>query len=98
MKTIYKYPLKVKGPQTISIPEGAEFLSVIEQDDCPVVYFLVDPSRESWPISFILLGTGHPVEKDLSEYFIYLGTVSTFNGQLVWHIFALQSATWKKRF
>jgi len=59
VKTIYKYPLDTEGSQNISIPTGAEFLSVIEQNNLPVAYFLVDPSREESPLEFRLLGTGH---------------------------------------
>lgn len=96
MKTIYKYPLTREGPQTISIPEGAEFLSVIEQNNLPVVYFLVDPNQEDWPVTFQLLGTGQPIPEDLPKYFLYLGTVSISDGKLIWHIYAQQSATWSK--
>ena len=97
MKTIFKYPLKIQDSQDISIPEGAEFLSVMEQNNLPVVYFLVDPSRDQFPLEFILLGTGHPFQEDYLEGCLYLGTVSTHNGQLVWHIFAEQSMAWWRR-
>ena len=100
MKTIYKYTLAVEESQTISIPEGAEFLSVIEQNNLPVVYFLVGPNREDWPISFHLVGTGLPIGEDFLKYFLYLGTVSIHSAlgrRLVWHIFAQQTATWSKK-
>ena len=100
MKTIFKYTLTVKDIQTISIPEGAGFLSVIEQNNLPVIYFLVDPNQESQPVTFVVLGTGRQVEEDSLKHFLYLGTVSTLNTlgrNLVWHIFAQESTTWSKR-
>jgi len=97
MQTIYKYPLVIADFQNISIPEGAEFLSVIEQNNLPVVYFLVDPFRDQFPLEFILLGTGHPFQEDYLEGFLYLGTVSTSGGRLIWHIFAKYTSAWGMR-
>ncbi len=96
MKTIYKYSLAVEDLQNISVPLGAEFLSVIEQEDHPVAYFLVDPSQEKFPLMFKLLGTGQPPE--YLDGYSFLGTVSTFGGKLVWHIFAKETPAWTKRF
>ena len=97
MKTIYKYPLEIKDIRNIPIPEGAEFLSVIDQNNLPVAYFLVDPSRDPFPLEVVLIGSGHPLQEDYLESFLCLGTVSTHSGQfiqLVWHIFAKQSIAW----
>ncbi len=98
MKTIYKYPLVIEDSQNIPIPEGSEFLSIQEQNDLPIIYFLVDPSQDKFPLEFRLLETGQPLEESSLEGFLYLGTVLTYlGGKLTWHIFAKQSLAWRKR-
>ena len=98
MKTIFKYPLLTEDSQLISIPEGAKFLSVLEQYGSPVAYFLVNPNQEKFPIEFRILGTGQLIEENYLEDFFYLGTISTRSGQLIWHIFAEKTSAWTKRF
>ena len=93
MKTIFKYPLVLKEVQTISIPEGAEFLSVREQNDLPVAYFLVDPEQEKFSLEFKVLGTGQPIEDNYLKGFRYLETVSIYEGKLIWHIFSKKHLT-----
>ena len=94
MKTIYKYPLKLEGFQEISIPMGAELLTVLEQNDFPVVYFRVDPTRENFYLEIRILGTGQPTEDDYLENSTYLGTITTHSGRFVWHIFATRTMAW----
>lgn len=87
MKTIWKFPLDIQDTQEIPIPKGATILSVIEQNDIPVMYALVDPGAPQMPISVEMRGTGHPVEENLMENYIFLDTVNTHGGASVWHIF-----------
>ncbi len=92
MKTIWKYPLDLrKQPNTIPIPQGAKFRSLIEQYGNPTAYFEVDdeaPNREI--CQFFIYGTGHRI--DCPPYAEYLGTVSTSGGQLIWHIYFNRAA------
>lgn len=90
MKAIWKYPLDITDSQTIEAPEGAEFLSVIEQNGIPTLYALVNPEGpkvEQYKVQ--IRGTGHPIEESLLKAYVFLGTVQA-GGEFinfVWHIF-----------
>jgi len=86
-KTIWKYPLKIQDEQTVEVPYGSQLLSLIEQDDFPVLYVLVNPyakGKEVWYIS--LRGTGQLIGEEMLRASIFIGTVSTYNGRLIWHL------------
>lgn len=85
---IWKYPLAIKGSQTIEVPEGAQFLSTIEQNSCPTLYFLVDPERQKTELNMVVVGTGHPIPNDVLDSLHYLGTIPTKEG-FVWHAFVV---------
>lgn len=85
MITIHKYPLEICDEQQISLPRGYEILSVIEQFGVPVIYAKIDTEETKIEDVWIrIFGTGHPIDED---YYNYLGTISTKNGSLIWHIF-----------
>lgn len=84
MKTIWKYPLVITGEQRIEVPKGSKFLSVIEQEGHPVLYFLVDTEAPKVPTDILICGTGQPFLEFLDRS-LYLGTVST--REFVWHIY-----------
>jgi len=86
MKTIWKYPLEITDSQTVEAPEGAEFISVIEQNGMPTLYAIVNPHavrKASYGVQ--IRGTGHPIESTLLPSYRFLGTVQT--DKFVWHIF-----------
>ena len=84
---IFKQALDVlAGPAWHEIPRGARMLSVGQQEDSPVVWFLCDDRAPIVKRQFIIKGTGHEVEPAVLA-FDFLGTVSTFNGTLMWHVF-----------
>ena len=87
VKAVWKYPLEVTGAQEIELPYGAIFLSVMEQHNLPNLYALVNPYTtlmETWEIA--LRSTGQPIGEEVLRLAKFLGTVSTYGGQLVWHI------------
>ncbi len=86
---IWKYQLAIEGEQAIEVPEGARFLSLIEQNERPTLYFLVDPQRHKATLTVGMLGTGQPAPDNLVDCAQYLGTVSTVAGRFVWHVFVL---------
>jgi len=89
--TVWKYPLEILNKQTILVPTGSKYLSLIEQNDIPTLYFLVNDGEEVMEtISISMRGTGHPVEREMSKASRYIGTVNTYNGRLVWHIWMKQ--------
>lgn len=70
----------------VGIPEGAEILSVHEQEGNICMWVLLDPTAEKERRSFQVFGTGHVVP-DIPMKFI--GTVHMYRGELVWHVFEL---------
>ncbi len=87
VKSVWKYPLGINDEQTIEIPHGSELLSLMEQKDEPVLYYLVDPlETRKDTIHISMRGTGQLVGKEMTSSSIFLGTVNTHRGRLVWHI------------
>lgn len=89
MKAIWKYQLKVTEEQEISLPIGAQILTVQELVGIPCIWVLVDPLETMKEIKTIrIVGTGHPADDVTREQ--YLGTVqicSISGHHLVWHVF-----------
>lgn len=83
MPTIWKYDLEIDDRQIVEMPEGAELLSVQMQRDRLRLWALVDPIAHKVAHNIIVHGTGHPV----GDVGLFIGTVQTHGGQLVWHVF-----------
>jgi 6-phosphogluconolactonase/glucosamine-6-phosphate isomerase/deaminase len=86
MKTIYKYPLKIQDKQTISMPIGAQILSVQVQDEVVCLWALVEPRLPKREIEFQMLGTGHDAGH-INSNFKHISTVQVDGGNLVFHVF-----------
>lgn len=91
--TIYKYTLLdntelFNGSKevTISIPEGAWFLSVQEQKGAIVAWFAVSLEVACEQRRFYLVGTGFTLPKN-KVFQEFLGTVQMFSQSLVVHVF-----------
>jgi hypothetical protein len=83
MKTIYKYQLTLSD-SPITMPKGAEILTVKLQNDTPTLWALIDTDiylEESRLI--VIRGTGHPVEDNAKYITTYM------DGPFVWHAFEL---------
>jgi len=89
MKTIYKYPIKVIDEQELQLPKGYKLLTVINQNDVPVIYAIVDTEEIKTETLWIrIFGTGNALDDDyLNNSYDYLGTVITCGGSLIWHVF-----------
>ena len=85
MKMIYKYPITVADRFALSMPQGAQVLTVQSQREVPCIWALVDPSEPEGLYEFALVGTGHKRE-DL-DGMPYLGTVQLLGGDLIFHVF-----------
>lgn len=87
MKAVWKYPLEVLDEQCIPVLIGSQFISVMSQDNRPVVYFLADIEESSQnPVEFRILGTGHEKKVDYLDGFRFIGTIQAYDGFFVWHI------------
>jgi len=84
-KTIWKYPLRTIDGQDLSMPIGAEILTVQIQYDIPCLWAVVDDARPKEDRHIEIYGTGHEMRPLTSRK--YIGTYQlTFEG-LVFHVF-----------
>lgn len=82
--TIWKYEIEATDRLTISIPKGAQFLSVQVQRQNICVWFLVNPKLPPEDRFFSIYGTGHVIPMQPGTY---LGTFQLMGGSLVFHLF-----------
>lgn len=86
MMVIFKYSLKITNYQPLSLPTGAEILSIQDQDGSLCLWALIDENAMLETRAFAVHGTGHfifsPIEK-------HLATVQ--QGGLVWHVFEVKA-------
>jgi hypothetical protein len=82
---IWKFPFQVADIVTISMPIGADILSVQVQRDMPAIWAKVDPQAPVEGRQFRCFGTGQPLP-DMASW-SFLGTVQLFDGELVFHVF-----------
>ena len=82
MSVIYKYPVDLTDDQQISMPVGAQVLTLQMQDRKPTIWALVNPDAPKEIRRFALFGTGHPFDP---SGLTYVGTFQTRG--LVFHLF-----------
>lgn len=75
-KTIWKFELAIDNKNIISMPKGAEILSVQLQNNKPCIWALVNPDEpDKEERHFEMFGTGHPVPCDMGVDRKFLGTL-----------------------
>jgi hypothetical protein len=94
MYRIHKQILKTTDIQKITLPKGAEILSIQHQHDHPCVWFRFNDTtsviedtvtmEDRW---IVLCGTGHECPPPDKGRFISTNLV--MDGQYVWHFFEL---------
>lgn len=85
MTTIWKFPLAVTDTQRISMPEGAEILTVQLQNEQACLWAIVEPSADKEDRYFEVHGTGNPIHGDMGVERKYIGTFQ--QPPFVWHVF-----------
>ena len=87
MKKIFRYPLQIIDEQFIEIPYGGKILSVKEKDNELSLWALVETGNLNLSVStkITIVGTGNPA--DHIDDHIFIDTVITHMGQMVWHVF-----------
>jgi hypothetical protein len=89
-KKIYKYPLPMENVSTITMPKGAEVLTVQVQHGSPYVWAIVDDKASPERRNFEMFGTGFEMpETHFIESRKYIGTIQLQRGDLVYHVFLL---------
>lgn len=83
MKVVYKYTIQPIA--AITLPVGAEILSVGVQENEVRMWAKVDPDAPTEERTFMGFGTGHEIPDGLDLEFI--GTAIWPTGTLVFHIF-----------
>ena len=96
-KTIYKYELlDLAAPDLdqysskwITLPFGAEPLSIVEQYNKVVLYALVTAGAGGPSPShrFYFFGTGHPVRMSRKALGKFMGTIKLHGGALMFHCY-----------
>lgn len=82
-QTIWKYPPDVKDTQAISMPIGAQIITMQVQDGMPNIWALVDPEAKTELRTFYIYGTGEPLDVTHQKY---IGTFQ-YRTRLVFHVF-----------
>lgn len=86
MKTIYKYPIRVKDVQVIEMPVGARILALQVQGSQPCLWAEIDMTvpREKEVRTFETWGTGQPMDSAPRQY---VGTYQMSDGEFIWHVY-----------
>lgn len=91
MRTVWKYQLGWTGLHELSLPAGAEILSVQLQDDTPTIWALVHTDATHITRRFLVTGTGWDIDREVSHRPLrHVGTWQD-NG-FVWHLFEVLEA------
>jgi hypothetical protein len=81
MKTIWKFQLRLTDLQIVSMPKGAEILTVQVQHGIITMWAKVNTDAELVRVPIQIVGTGNPYQSVGK----YIGTVQ-LDG-FVWHLF-----------
>ena len=82
---IWKYELEIADMQEVTMPDGAELLSVANQDGNLCLWAMVDPSKEKRRRYIEIIGTGNPIFTDMGVDREFIGTAVV--DPFVWHVF-----------
>lgn len=85
--TVWKYPLKGTGEQTIEMPSGSRILHIAMQHNRVRLWALVDPEMPMVGRVLRIYGTGHEMP-DVPGF--YWGTFMVDDGDFVFHVFEPQ--------
>ena len=88
---IYKYPLNFLSRRAtrceVQMPRDAQILTMELQHGTPCIWARVDPTQEMVTRTFVMYGTGHPINDGALEY---VGTFQLEGGNFVFHVFEAQ--------
>lgn len=90
MKKVFKFPLKIEeDEQDIMMPAGAKVLTVQVQSGVPCLWAECNPDAECVSRTFLIRGTGHPIDDGIEKE--YIGTIQLHGGSLVLHVFEIKN-------
>ncbi len=85
-RSIYRYKIDIANTQTLTLPKGAEILSVINHFGDVCIYAIVDTEtteREEYALQ--CYSTGYTIRHD--DSYKFLGTVVMLDGNFIYHVF-----------
>lgn len=82
---IWKFELAITDMQEVTMPDGAELLSVANQNGNLCLWAIVDPSKERRRRYIEIIGTGNPMPTDMGVDRKFIGTAVV--NPFVWHVF-----------
>lgn len=85
MTEIWKFPLRVDDSVEITMPEGAEILTIMVQNNQPCIWARVNTTADPEVRTFHVVGTGHEIS---DRYELrYVGSFQLVGGAFVGHVF-----------
>lgn len=92
--TVYKFPIHTTDEQTIDMPQGAKVLCAKLQGDTLCLWALVSPRAPRERRTFLVRGTGHPIDVAEGYDVQYVDTFMMYDGGLVFHVFEVVLKTY----
>ena len=71
---IWKFELELTGMQELTMPEGAQLLSVANQNGNVYLWAMVDPKKEKRRRYIEIVGTGNQMSVDMGIERKFIGT------------------------
>ena len=86
MRTIWKFPVPPENRFALTMPRGAEVLTVQTQFGAPYMWAIVSPGRQTETRQFHVVCTGEPIPPTAHSY---VGTfqLAKLGGAFVGHLF-----------
>lgn len=88
MTKVFKFPLEISDEQKVLMPVGAKVLTVQVQNGVPCLWAECNPDAECVYRTFLIRGTGHPIDDNIEKE--YIGTIQLYGGSLVLHVFEIE--------
>jgi hypothetical protein len=80
---IWKFTLELTDIQKLTITEGAQILSVANQNGNLCLWVMLVPHLRKVKRTIEIIGTGNPIEEGIERKFIGTAVINPF----VWHVF-----------
>ena len=90
MRKVFKYDIPIDDRPSVSLPKGAQILSIGLHGLNIKLWALVDPAETVIEVHQLrVAGTGHAI---VDGNLVFLGTVIFHDGALVFHVFEVPHA------
>lgn len=92
MNTIHKFPLEITDQQVVTMPKGAQILTVQVQNEMVCLWAVMDTVAAPEERKIEVFGTGNPIPKvnewpQAGQGRKFIGTFQFLGGKFVGHVF-----------